>query len=356
MCSKKEKNNKICIEKIKELIKCWCFSANEGLYAKLEKLRVKLDALENDKNKEIIEKCKEKLESACKAVQPRFLKKYKFFWELVHSIDEDLILIIPEEELLAKAYEIKSRFSQKIKERSLRAEWLGDEGKKGKLTQAVEELEQLLSNCEQSSCQDKKILKIRHILKEALHLINQSTDTRFWQLSLNMSVVVLSSFLLLLFIFILILIFIFILFIKKWEFLEFWENWYKDIKTAWIPLAFFGAVGAYLSNIITKKDFLFIRGTYLRFFSYHIISKPIIGGVSGIFIYLLERSKLVFSLNISKNAPIVLNVPSTELPYAYAILAIVAGFAGDKLLKSMIEKVLKRLEEKAEKTKEISNN
>jgi len=344
MCSKKEKNNKKCIEKIKELIKCWCFSANEGLYAKLEKLRVKLDALENDKNKEIIEKCKEKLESACKAVQPRFLKKYKFFWELVHSIDEDLILIIPEEELLAKAYEIKSRFSQKIKERSLRAEWLGDEGKKGKLTQAVEELEQLLSNCEQSSCQDKKILKIRHILKEALHLINQSTDTRFWQLSLNMSVVVLSSFLLLS---------ILIGLIEKFEFKA---NWYESIKTAWIPLAFFGAVGAYLSNIITKKDFLFIRGTYLRFFSYHIISKPIIGGVSGIFIYLLERSKLVFSLNISKNAPIVLNVPSTELPYAYAILAIVAGFAGDKLLKSMIEKVLKRLEEKAEKTKEVSNN
>jgi len=36
----------------------------------------------------------------------------------------------------------------------------------------------------------------------------------------------------------------------------------------------------------------------------------------------------------------------------YAVLAIVSGFAADKVLRNMIDTVLKRLEQKAEKTKD----
>jgi len=38
--------------------------------------------------------------------------------------------------------------------------------------------------------------------------------------------------------------------------------------------------------------------------------------------------------------------------YVYAVLAIVSGFAADKILRSMIDGVLRRLEQKAEKTKD----
>ena len=38
--------------------------------------------------------------------------------------------------------------------------------------------------------------------------------------------------------------------------------------------------------------------------------------------------------------------------FIYIVIGIAAGFAGEKLLRNMIDSVLKRLEEKAAKTKE----
>jgi hypothetical protein len=38
--------------------------------------------------------------------------------------------------------------------------------------------------------------------------------------------------------------------------------------------------------------------------------------------------------------------------YVYMVLAIVSGFAADKLLRDMFDSVLRKLEQKAEKTKD----
>jgi len=74
----------------------------------------------------------------------------------------------------------------------------------------------------------------------------------------------------------------------------------------------------------------------------------------------VERSKIIFSIgaqengaNASKSAQIItLNVGAEYVGYVYAVLVIVSGFAADKILRDMIDGVLKKLEQKAEKTKE----
>jgi hypothetical protein len=86
----------------------------------------------------------------------------------------------------------------------------------------------------------------------------------------------------------------------------------------------------------------------------------LISAFAAVFIYGVEKSKLIFSISSidtkgASNAVskiISLNVTKESEGYVYAVLAIVSGFAADKILRSMIDGVLKRLEQKAEKAKD----
>ncbi|MEW6103624.1 MAG: hypothetical protein AB1630_07430 [bacterium] len=94
------------------------------------------------------------------------------------------------------------------------------------------------------------------------------------------------------------------------------------------------------------------------FFIYHLFIKPILGAFAAVFIFVLEKSELIFSINPIQNTLgniITINVPPDSEGYVYAILAVSSGFAGDKILRSTIGKVLERLEDKAEKNKETPN-
>jgi hypothetical protein len=79
---------------------------------------------------------------------------------------------------------------------------------------------------------------------------------------------------------------------------------------------------------------------------------------AAIFIFILEKSKIIFSINpitTNETAPqvasqlISFNVNPDSVGYVYAVMAIVSAFAADKILRSMIDNVLKRLEQKADK-------
>jgi len=128
-----------------------------------------------------------------------------------------------------------------------------------------------------------------------------------------------------------------------------------------------GIMGAYLSNLITKENILFVRGgPFWRYLLYNLMARPILGGFSAAIIFLIEKSKLVFSINpIGTDGQLVsavsssivnINVNQDATVYAYIVLAIASGFAGEKLIRNMMDRVLKRLEEKAEKTKETKKD
>jgi len=113
-----------------------------------------------------------------------------------------------------------------------------------------------------------------------------------------------------------------------------------------------------ISNLMTKEDFLYVRGgPFLRCFLHNLFSKPVMSAFAAVFIYGLEKTKLIFSIGTQTNSTrlteiITINVNQDFMGYAYAVLAIVSGFSADKILRSMFDKLLKRLEQKAEKTKD----
>ena len=89
------------------------------------------------------------------------------------------------------------------------------------------------------------------------------------------------------------------------------------------------------------------------------MTRPFVGAFSAAFVFLVEKTKLVFSIKAlatTSSTIITLNADSVAIPYVYIVVSIAAGFAGEKILRSMLDTVLKRLESKAEKTKESKSD
>jgi hypothetical protein len=257
-------------------------------------------------------------------------------WNLLHRADEHIILLMPPDELYARALDVKTDFDVTITEEKVRGDVLGD---KGKLTEAIDDIKKHGQNIERST----------YILKDTLQYLNEKVDTGYWILSMNILMSVCSA--------IMLGILMVIYFIFYYQQQVAGDNLMR--------FAILGLMGAYTSNLITSEDFLFVRGgPFWRFFLQNLMVRPVIGAFSATFIFLVEKSKLVFSINPLKVGPappvqptiININVNENVIEYVYIVLAIAAGFAGAKILRTMIDSVLKRLEEKAEKTKEAKTD
>jgi len=268
-------------------------------------------------------------------------------WNLLHRADEHLLFLMPHDELYARALDVATTFDLTITEKKVREEMLGE---KGKLTIAVKDLEKASPDVE----------KDRYLVRDALQYLNENVDTNYWILSMNTLTSVLSAILLGLGI-------CMIIFVPG-----------LDPAKAMVPpkmgfIAILGCIGAFLSNLITKENFLYVRGgPFWRYLLHNLMARPILGAFAAIFILWIEKSKWIFSITSaavdkmassgqaaavavssnSQSAIITINVSETALPYAYVIIAVISGFAAEKILRNMIDRVLKRLEEKAEKTKE----
>lgn len=262
-------------------------------------------------------------------------------WEFLHRVDENLILLMPEEEFTSKATEVAVSFDMSIQDEKLRKAWLGE---KGILTQAVERIQKGWSSGQE-----------RHVVKDALELVNEHMDRSFWQLSMNTLTSVVSGCML----GILVLLF-------WWCCLDDFDSFGDgSLQANLMDLLVLGLMGAYLGNLLTWEGFLYVRGApFWRYFLHNTLSKPILGAFAAVFVFMIEKTKTLFSISVAVQAGqagekaaaqiVNFNVSSAALPYAYALLAIVSGFAAEKVLRSMIDTVLKRLEERAEKRKTSS--
>jgi|GEM_PF-2873061 len=396
----------------------WINPAEEDLWSKVVDLRARLDLLalaganSNPDKQLILAQCREKLDlaEACLAAPGKFIlaplkKNYRSFWSFVHRVDEELLLLIPDEQLLTDAVDTKNAFANNIANPAQQQEWIGTAGgTPGKLLESISNIENALKATPTTAISPCD----RLVVRDALRMVNEQVDRTFWMLSLNTSVSVISG--------IMMGAIPLLMFFMAYGWSRFSGShcdFYPADKSFFLAgLCFLGVLGAYLSNLVTKEDFLFIRGPYWRFMLFHVVAKPVLGATSAAFIYLLERSKLIFSLDwpsepkaqlaptldklknqmaaidgqidhyaqaiapqvhalnsqiadlytlldhysavlpsMADNGLIHIQLPSlAAASAAYAVLAIAAGFSGDKLLRSMIERVLKRLEATAEKS------
>ena len=340
---------------LKSTLRVWMNPATETLHQKHFDLQEKLKRYERphnkdlteDDQKQVVQECQTYLSEVSNYLNTTLLSiKWPFFrrkhphlmWELLHRVDENFILLIDGDELYSTAIDVKTSFDLNIKEEKLRAEWIGD---KGVFRDILDQLKKKDQNT---------MLVNRYMIRDALRIVNEKMDCSYWQLSMNIMTSVLSSFILA------------VLLILAWK----WQpiNPFQYLgqrggfNSTFVTLIGLGLMGAYLSNLMTKEDFLYVRGgPFLRCLWHNIFSKPVMSAFAAVFIYGLEKTKLIFSIGNQATSTrlteiITINVSQDYMGYAYAVLAIVSGFSADKILRSMFDKVLKKLEQKAEKTKD----
>jgi hypothetical protein len=332
-------------------------SATQVLWGKLEgdAAQVAMSAHRpglTEQERFILDQCCQKLTLAKECIDRTFKRPFSF-WELVHEVDALLLLVLPVEMLATQSLAVQQRFEQKVTNPVLRELWLGTEQAPGPLREAVQLLRSQLKPTEDPGSPQgltgERLARCRYILHGALSVMDAQRDKRFWQLSLNVSIQILSAILLLV---------LFGLALLAFDQTLLSDNLTKHQPDALVLFALCGMGGAVLSNMLSKERFVVSTGATVRYFFYYLFVKPLIGGFAALFLILLEQSGLLLSVVVTHGttAPnpsqaLVQIVVSSEAAafFARAVLSVAVGFSADRMLSSMMDSVLGRLFRESER-------
>jgi hypothetical protein len=329
----------------------WFPSTTENLLAKAANLGEQVAVLEADglppAQLRLLDRCRQNLEAVDRLQRPWRPHHPNLAWRYLHHVDEDLYLLLPREQVLADAYDLQIDFDRNIIDTRLRNAWLGTASSPGRLDEAIAALENRAEEIE-----------ARHLLREARHLLDAQADMSFWTLSVSTLTIVASGFALAA----AMLAYALLGYgaaIERLARLNLAEQLHRvatgvpDLSTL-VALALLGLMGGYLSNMLTRVNFLFpAGGPFWRFVLLHLVARPVMSAFGAVLIMVLIKSGLIFAVNpIGNVAPgvVVLQVPEGALGYTYASLAVACGFGSDKVLRAMIGRVLQVLQLRAEKT------
>lgn len=312
--------------------------------------RIRTDLTEEDQA--ILKQCQERLDTARWCLDKPTGRWSFSFWELIHEVDGLLLLVMPAHMLAPRALEIQRQFERRVTgSRALL--WLGADKAPGPLRRCVHKLTEVDDpgsgvtappplDAEQSRY-------CRSVLRGALDMVNQQVDKTFWQLSINVSLQVLSTLLLL------------AVFGVSFVILSRTSvtDWPRDL-VPWglLLVGFAGASGAIASNMMAKERFVVATGATNRFFAYHLLVKPVIGAFAALVLLFLEQSSMLLSVETRSRSvgtgggsgifQIVVS-DNQAVFFTMMALAVVAGWSADKLLSSIMDKVLRRLLGQSEK-------
>lgn len=352
----------------------WCplrySSVAQLLWDKLEEKRslvglIRQRAGLRDDEVFIVKQCEEKLEKARQCLT-RWPRRSFLFWGLIHDFDEMMLLVMPEEMLSARALDIQGEFEKNIpKDDILYKIWMGIEVR-GPLATTVHRLSGRERKEGESWARwpESQLREDRNILQGALHTINQQVDKWFWHLSMNVFIQVFSGLLL-------VLLFVLALLFDPYSPIGSMFHWNERLggmrfalavgDSYIISLILLGAGGAIVANMLRKESFVLSTGASSRYVIYYVLFKPVIGAFAGLFLFLLERSQLLFEVSVrppgaSTQIPptgnsiiqIVVGSQSAEL-FVLAVLAVAFGFSAEKWLASTMDEVLGRILNKSDK-------
>ncbi|WP_147439453.1 hypothetical protein [Corallococcus sp. CA049B] len=346
------------LERVGFLRRRWKFgSATQLLWARLESnaslIELCRDGAERTAGgKVILDQCQQKLEVARRCLDKPWRRWSFSFWEVLHEVDGLLLLVMPPAMLVPRALEIQQQFERRVTDS--RAElWLGADKKNGPLPECVRRLARLDTNgdCARPSptLAPEELCYCRHVLRGALDAVNQQVDKTFWQLSINVSLQVFSTLLLL-------GVFIVSALLLTQGFVEDWPR--TLVRKGLLLIGLAGASGAIASNMLSKERFVVATGATLRFFAYHLMVKPVIGAFAALMLLFLERSRMLLSVDTRDGATgadagsAILHIVVNDNQAAFftmVALAVVAGWSADRLLSSVMDKVLGRLLGQSEK-------
>ncbi|HYO52981.1 hypothetical protein [Archangium sp.] len=297
--------------------------------------------------------------------RPRLPLDNTQFWELVHGVAADLLLILPIDMLATEAMTVEENFRRNIHEPIARATWLGPDEKSGPLCNAVRLVTALAYRVEGLKPEEEpKLRHARHVLRSAQRQLHRHSDRYFQQLDLTMLIRTLSGTLLVL---------MFVLALVGRLPAQFAGLILKNpIELPWkasalstLSLILLGAGGAITANMLSENPVLVVRGPFWRQFVYYLFIKPSIGAVAAFLFYLLAVSQLFFSIETASPSALPLDplqAPGLQpalrivlgnneaLVCTYAILIIAVGFSAERFLSPIMDRVMNKLFTLAEKT------
>ena len=113
-------------------------------------------------------------------------------------------------------------------------------------------------------------------------------------------------------------------------------------------------MGSFLGNLLSKKDFLFVRGgPYFLYLFYHLLARPILGAFVALLVHVAILSGVfiqIGSVDPDTGASVLIVANAHSIGYVYALIAVVSGFAAERVARNLIDRVLRRLEREAEKS------
>jgi hypothetical protein len=286
---------------------------------------------------------------------PPFTENNTLFWNLVHRNDEDILLLVPHEELLVRALDILGEFRRNIRDGQAVRQWLTGETegplpRRGLLTAAVDELRQETEK--EFHLQGPRLDHLRYILREALHVVNSHTDRSFRQLAANVLIRSWSGMMLLVLLGLL---------VAGWTSLAPMSGAVRPSLTAaeapqvdrreaeepetvvfLLLLLAWGATGAVAANLASKSPFPVALGPTRRYFVLYLLARPILGAFAALLLYLLVQGGF---LGLGPDGAGVSR-------YAFAALAVTVGFSTEKFLGPIMDRGLLQLRQRAEKSEE----
>jgi hypothetical protein len=299
--------------------------------------------------------------------RPRLPLDNTEFWELVHGVAADLLLILPLDMLATEALTVEEHFRRNIQEPIARATWLGPDEKTGPLCTAVHFITELAYRVEDLKPEEEaKLRHARQVLRSAQRHVHRHSDRYFQQLDLTMLIRSLSGTLLVL---------MFVLSLVGRLPAQFAGLILKNpIELPWkapalctLSLILLGAGGAITANMLSERPVLVVRGPAWRQFAYYLFVKPSIGAVAAFLFYLLAVSQLFFSIETVSSPLLALNPLQAQqgqlqpalrivlgnneaLVCTYAILLITVGFSAERFLSPIMDRVMNKLFVLADKT------
>ncbi len=311
-----------------------------------------------------IEVCEDKLREVELALFPEhFFNRKKVFlaWSLLHQVCEDLFLMLNRDELLAEGKQLLANIKMSALSETAKKEW-------------VPKLEEQLKRLEASDFNESDLPTAQNLFKMSMVTLNNQVDTLFWDI-----------------------------WSKKFSGLIYTLSLISGLAAfAYIysrPYGFsfcignvllLGALGGVASGILTSEPQYLAKGHFWVSTFYYALVRPAQGALAALIMFWLVQSQYLITIDPAvdcksvvfsnyscssssaagevkqaqkegneikeekekRNALIVLNAAKGKQAYLLMLLLLMAGFSGDKLLKSVSDKVTSRLFTEAEKTKE----
>jgi hypothetical protein len=332
--------------------------------------------LKTPKRSIIIKTCRNYLEAIEETVTSKgFLWKKKSFtaWHLIHRFDETLFLLMSIPELKAQAWEMLQGLKQSSLPQQAKTDWSS-------------RIDACLKKLDEKCAGESERAEMAYLLNSAVYVYNDFVDNLFWDIWCKKFIALIHTS------FLIVLLGALMLFC----FLN------QGLSICLVTVLLLGAMGGLGSGILTFQPVGIAYGHFWSVTFYHTLVRPLQGAIAALMTFwmlqgqyliaiepplkpgtkivscakgipcelpvVIETTKVTTKNGIfcmassatfakistakSLNQTITLKAAEGMQIYLYLLVLLIAGFSGDKVLKTVTDKVSNKLFAEAEKTKD----